>query len=259
MDNQPNNRPPRIQGRWRNIINISFFLLAAVALFLRLSNDDNSYWNFLPSNNEEGGHHRHLLRDISRRTAQANCSKHNKRRRRCNRTNRCAFIGNACVPQETMMMQFASLPSNHCSKHNGKGRRCRRNGCAWNKSNRTCKKPDNSCEPFNRRARSCNNKATCVFNGLSRKCEQMTQTSMAINVCTKKRYKSCKGHSSCIWKNRVCSLKDDTIVQQTATQATQQVTTTTTTTTTKATQAAGSTTCWEWHPLPGQTGGTPVW
>ena len=249
MDNEPNNRPPRIQGRWRSIINISFLLLAAAALFLRLSNDGNSYWNFLPSNNEEGGHHRHLLRDISRRTAQANCSKQ-KRRRRCNKTTGCAFIGNACVPQETMMMQFASLPSDHCSKHNGKGRRCRRNNCAWNKSNQTCEKPNNICEPFNRRARRCNKKAACVFNGLSKTCELMTETSMAMNVCTKLGYKSCKGNSSCIWKNRLCSLKDDTIVQQTATQATQQVTTT------KATQAAG---CWEWHPLPGQTGGTPVW
>ena len=257
MDNQPNNRPARIQGQWKNLVNISCFILGAAALFLRLSGDDNFYWNFLPSTNEERGH-RHLLRDISRRTAEANCNRFHRRPNRCNSITGCSHNGTACVPQHMMMMQFSNAASDICSRHNGKGRRCKRSGCAYQRSDKTCKIPNNECEPYNGRARVCNRNQKCVYNRGPRTCELMTETSVAMNSCTKKGYRQCKGDTTnCIWKNRVCSLKSSsgtTIQQQSATLAT-----TTTTTTTKATQAAGSTTCWEWHPKPGQTGGAPVW
>ena len=51
MDDQPDNRPARIQGQWRHLIHISIFILGAAALYLRLSGHDDGYWNFLVSNN----------------------------------------------------------------------------------------------------------------------------------------------------------------------------------------------------------------
>ncbi len=98
MDDQPNNRSARIQGRWRHLIHLSIFLLGAAALFLRLGGDNDGYWNFLLSNNniedeEDEGHRRHLLRDtVSRRTAVVNCSKFNRRRRKCRRNNGCTYF-----------------------------------------------------------------------------------------------------------------------------------------------------------------------
>jgi len=298
-NNQPNNnRTARIRSQWRHLIHVSFVLLVAAALFLRFSgNGEDGYYNenFLHSTNngheEEEGHQRHLLRVTSRRTAEANCNRHHRRPNKCNKISGCSHNGHMCVPKNMMTLQFANTDADFCSQHNGRGRRCKRSGCAYIKSTKTCKKPSHECEVYNGRTRICNKFDQCVFNTGTRTCEMMAQSSVAINVCTKMRYRSCKREtSSCMWKDGSCSLKGN-IEQNTATLATQQTTTTTTTkttttkattpattttkatttkattpaTTTKTTQAAVSTQCWDWHPVPGtsqpvctNTGNVPI-
>ena len=293
MDNQPNNnRTARIRSPWRHLIHISFVLLGAAALFLRFSGNGDGYYeeNFLLSTNngheEEEGHQRHLLRLTSRRTAEANCNRHHRRPNKCNNISGCSHNGHMCVPKNMMTLQFANTDADFCSQHNGRGRRCKRSGCAYIKSTKMCKKPSHECEVYNGRTRICNKFDQCVFNTGTRTCEMMAQTSLVINVCTKMRYRSCKREtSSCMWKDRSCSLKSGNIEQNTATLATTTTATTTkatttkttppatttttkttttktttpatTTTTTKTTQAAGSTQCWDWHPKPGTS--QPVW
>jgi hypothetical protein len=101
----------------------------------------------------------------------------------------------------------------------------------------------------------------------------ITQTSVAINACTKKGYRACRYDPSCGWRSRQCLLQSS-IIGQTATLATQpgqQATQSAVTLATQpgqqatqpgqqATQSAGGTACWEWHPLMGQSGGdAPTW
>jgi hypothetical protein len=109
----------------------------------------------------------------------------------------------------------------------------------------------------------------------------ITQTSVAINACTKKGYRACRYDPSCGWHSRQCLLQSS-IIGQTATlatqpgqqatqsavtlatqpvqQATQSAVTLATQPGQQATQSAGGTACWEWHPLMGQSGGdAPTW
>ena len=266
MENQPNNRTVRIHDQWRHLIYITLVLLGAAALFLRLSGgaDDESF--FLHSRDPtEEGHRDQLLRvTSSRKTLLSNCNRHHRRPNKCNGISGCKHNGINCVPEN--MIQFANTDADFCSQHHEKGKKCRRSGCAWNHSDRACKKPSHECEAYNGRVRICNSVSQCVFNLDSRQCELMSNMSagFTINVCTKKSNRDCKGHSSCSWKKRQCSLTSslsNTVEQQTqtqATQATQQVATTT-----KATTAAqgGLTPCLEWHPLTGQSLGAekPIW
>ncbi len=275
MVDQPNDRPARIRGHWRHLIHLSIFILGAAALYLRLSGDDGGYWNFILSNNSlevEEGQSRHLLRDISRRTALANCNKFHRKPSKCNNRSGCAHNGSICVPEQMMMMQFSNMADDVCTQYNGKKRKCKKSGCAYIRSSKSCKLPSHECEAYNGRARICNRLDKCVFHPGSQQCDLMTQTSLAINSCTKKRYRACKKDSNCSWKNRTCDLKSggNTGMQATATTTTTTTATTTTTTTTTpaattttttttTTPAAGSTTCLEWHPLPGQQTGHPTW
>lgn len=252
MEDQPINRRARIQDPWRHLINLSLILLGTAALIVRFGNGDG-HTDF-----DLTGHGRHLIR-IARRTATPNCNRFHRRPNMCNAIEGCTHNRTACVPKAMMTLQFASTDNDYCANFDNAARRCRRNGCAWNKSDRTCMRATHECEFHNGRARICNSFEQCVFNSGTRDCELIQQTSMVMNVCTKQGYRKCRKDSRCQWKDRNCTLKGDssssgTIQQQTGTQATQAVTTTTTT---KA--AAGTTQCLPWHPLPGQTSGTATW
>jgi len=262
-------------------MHITFAFLVAAALFLRFSGGGGYYENLLVSSSSQNEEDRRDLLRVTSRRRTADCNQYHRDPTSCNRITGCQHNRTACVPKDMMTMQFANKDVTLCSQHNGLGVRCRRNGCAFNRSDRTCSLPTHECQPFNGRVRICNSYDKCIFNHSKGQCELITQTSVAINACTKKRYRACRYDPSCGWHSRQCLLQSS-IIGQTATlatqpgqqatqsaatmatqpgqQATQSAVTLATQPGQQATQSAGGTACWEWHPLMGQSGGdAPTW
>ena len=278
-----------LNNGWKKVIHTSLVLLGAAALLvLRIICSDDGYGDVISSHDGGGGGHRGLLRVLSRRTAETNCNRFRRQPSMCNQLPGCTHNRTACVPSNTNMMTMhhsAEADADQSCKKFRRRRKCRRSHCAWDKSTRKCEAPRHECDRHKGKARACNKFNQCIYNSGNGECELMSQTSIKWNACSKMKYRHCRKNAKCMWKDQNCMLKSEAgnIQEQTATQATQaaaatttpKATTTTstattttngkatTTTTTKATpttvttQAAGSTQCWEWHPLPGEQ--TPTW